>query len=169
MSDPPHESLAERAVRLAVDNVAAGGKPFACIVVDAGTGEVLAEATNQVTQRGDPTAHAEIEAIRQVAAGGHSDLAGCEVYVTAYPCPMCLGALYYAQPEKVFFAATRQQEGEYYEDGTRYMSLGTFYDEYAKPTGERSLPTHQAVVADAAAPFRAYAKAHPNRRPPSAR
>lgn len=154
--------LTTRAVDLAVQNVADGGKPFACLVVDRTSGQVLVAATNQVAQSGDPTAHAEITAIRQVAASGRSTLKGCDVYVTAYPCPMCLGALYYAAPEQVVFAATREQEGEHYEDGNRYMSLATFYDEYAKPAVERSLPVRQQDVPDPVASFVAYAEAHPD-------
>jgi guanine deaminase len=152
---------AQRTIDLALQNVAEGGKPFACVVVDAGTGEVLVEATNQVAQRGDTTAHAEIEAIRTLAGRGRGDLAGCDVYVTAYPCPMCLGALYYATPERLVYAASREQEGEYYEDGNRYVSLGTFYDEYAKPIEGRNLPATQAEVEDPVASFRAWRQAHP--------
>ena len=152
----------DRAVQLALENVAAGEKPFACVVVDAASGQVLAEAVNRVASTGDPTAHAEINAIRQLAGAGRSDLAGCDVYVTADPCPMCLGALYYAAPEQVVCAATREQEGEHYEDGNRYMSLGTFYAEYAKPPAERSLPVRQGAVDDPQAPFRAWARAHPD-------
>ena len=113
MSEHPSDpSLARRTVDLALDNVAAGGKPFACLVVDRASGEVLHEATNQVAQSGDVTAHAEIVAIRDLAAAGRTDLGGCDVYVTAYPCPMCLGALYYAAPERVVFAVTREEEGD---------------------------------------------------------
>lgn len=155
------ESLPQRTLTLALTNVEEGGKPFACVVVDATTGEVLVEATNQVAQSGDPTAHAEIVAIRALAAAGRGDLTGCDVYVTAYPCPMCLGALYYAAPEQVVFAATREQEGEHYEDGGRYMSLATFYDEYAKDPAERALPTAQGATDDPTAPFRAWTSAHP--------
>jgi guanine deaminase len=154
-------SYAQRTVDLALQNVAEGGKPFACVVVDAASGEVLVEATNQVAQRGDTTAHAEIEAIRTLAGRGRGDLAGCDVYVTAYPCPMCLGALYHAEPERVVYAASREQEDEFYEDGNRYVRLATFYDEYAKPPSARSLPAHQAGVGNPQAPFRAYAEAHP--------
>ena len=94
-------TVTQRAVDLAMSNVEAGGKPFACVVVDHDSGEVLHEATNQVSQSGDVTAHAEITAIRELAAAGRTDLAGCDVYITAYPCPMCLGALYYAAPEQI--------------------------------------------------------------------
>ena len=150
----PDPALAQRAVDLALDNVEQGGKPFACLVVDAASGEVLIEATNQVAQSGDKTAHAEVVAIRELAARGRDTLAGCTVYVTAYPCPMCLGALYYAEPELVVYGATREEEGEHYEDGGRYMRLLTFYDELALAPHERSLPAVRGEVADPTAPFR---------------
>jgi guanine deaminase len=71
------------------------------------------------------------------------------------------GALYYAQPERLTFAATREQEDRYYEDGNRYVTLAGFYDEYAKPPAERTLPSEQAQVDDPVAPFRAWQEAHP--------
>jgi guanine deaminase len=145
----------ERVVRRAVQNVREGGKPFACLVVR--DGKVLVEATNQVAQSGDVTAHAEISAIRLAAEMGITDLSDTDVYVTAYPCPMCLGALYYAQPNRVVFAASREQEAEHYEDGNRLMTLDTFYDEYAKPVDERTLRAEQGPSEDATLPFREWA------------
>ncbi|MDQ2851004.1 MAG: nucleoside deaminase [Actinomycetota bacterium] len=147
-------ALTQRAVDLAVENVQAGGKPFACVIVDATTGQVVHEAANQVSQTGDVTAHAEIVAIRELAAAGRTDLTGCDVYITAYPCPMCLGALYYAAPERVLYASSREQEGEHYEDGGRYMTLGTFYEEYSKPAAEQSLPSVHISTDDPTAAFR---------------
>jgi guanine deaminase len=126
----------ERVVRRAVQNVREGGKPFACLVVR--DGKVLVEATNQVAQSGDVTAHAEISAIRLAAEMGITDLSDTDVYVTAYPCPMCLGA-------------------EHYEDGNRLMTLDTFYDEYAKPVDERTLRAEQGPSEDATLPFREWA------------
>ncbi|MEP7091747.1 MAG: nucleoside deaminase [Nocardioidaceae bacterium] len=147
-------TFTQRAVDLALTNVEAGGKPFACVVVDRKTGMVLHEATNQVSQTGDVSAHAEITAIRELATAGRTDLKGCDVYVTAYPCPMCLGALYYAAPEQVYYAASRDQEDRHYEDGGRYMTLATFYDEYTKPASERNLPSTHVTTDDPMAPFR---------------
>lgn len=162
VTDPPttdHGHLA-RTVELASTNVDAGGKPFACVVVESSSGVVLVEAVNHVVQTGDVTAHAEITALRELAAAGRSDLTGCDVFVTASPCPMCLGALYYAAPERVVYAATREQEAEHYEDGGRYFTLGTFYDEYAKPEPDRALPMTQGDVTDPQAPFRRYREQH---------
>ena len=148
------ETLIQRSVELAMDNVEKGGKPFACIVVDRQSGEIVCEATNQVSSSGDVSAHAEITAIRELAAKGRRDLGGCDVYITAYPCPMCLGALYYAAPEHVYYAASREQESEHYEDGGRYMELATFYNEFAKPPSKQKLPSTQLSVEDPTAPFR---------------
>ncbi len=149
------DELVQRTVDLALTNVDQGGKPFACLVVDA-DGEVLIEATNQVAQTGDVTAHAETTAIRALAERGRTSLVGCTAYVTAFPCPMCLAALYYAEPEQVVYAATREQENEHYEDGGRYMTLASFYDEVGGTLERRSLPMVQGVVEDPAASFRRY-------------
>ncbi|MEJ5946650.1 nucleoside deaminase [Pseudokineococcus basanitobsidens] len=149
-----------RTLELASANVDDGGKPFACVVVDAATGEVLVEAVNHVAQTGDVTAHAEVTALRELAAAGRGELTGCDVFVTASPCPMCLGALYYAAPERVVYAATRAQEGEHYEDGGRYFELATFYDEYARPETDRALPMAQGEVSDPQQPFRRYRERH---------
>lgn len=148
----------ERVVARAVQNVREGGKPFACLIVR--DGKVLVEAANQVAQSGDPTSHAEITAIRLAAEMGVTDLTGLDVYVTAYPCPMCLGALYYAQPERVVFAATRDQESEHYEDGNRLMTLDSFYAEYTKPAQERSLHSEQVATEDPTLPFRQWSTLH---------
>lgn len=156
----PSSEHVRRSVDLALANVDEGGKPFATIVVDSSTGDVLHEATNQVAQSGDLTAHAEITAIRELAAQGRIDLSGCDVYVTAYPCPMCLGALYYAAPERVVYAATREQEGAHYEDGGRYMTLDSFYDEYAKTPDKRALSAEQGDHDDPTAPFRSWQEQH---------
>ncbi len=154
MSQDRTAEFTQRAVDLALANVESGGKPFACLVVDHESGQVLHEAANQVSQSGDVTAHAEITAIRELAATGRTDLQGCDVYITAYPCPMCLGALYYAAPEQVYYAASRDQEGEHYEDGGRYMTLDTFYDEYAKSPTEQNLPSVHVTTDDPTAAFR---------------
>ena len=149
-----------RTVDLATANVEEGGKPFGCVVVDRASGEVLVEAVNRTVQDGDVTAHAEITALRELAARGREELTGCDVYVTASPCPMCLGALYYAAPERVVYAATREQEGEFYEDGGRYFTLDGFYGEYAKPEADRALPLSQGRHPDPQAPFRRHRERH---------
>lgn len=153
-----HHELSALTVARAQENVDAGGKPFACLIVK--DGEIVVEAVNHVAQEGDPTAHAEIRAIRAAAEKGISDLSGYDMYVTAYPCPMCLGAVYYAQPDRLFFAVTREEEGEHYEDGNRLMTLATFYDEYAKAPEDRALSAEQIRVDAATAPFQAWTARH---------
>lgn len=150
--------LSSLTVSRAMDNVREGGKPFACLIVK--DGEIVVEAVNHVAQEGDPTAHAEIRAIRAAAEKGISDLSGYDMFVTAYPCPMCLGAVYYAQPDRLVFAVTREEEGEHYEDGNRLMSLATFYDEYTKPIDERALSAQQIRVDAATAPFEEWTAKH---------
>ncbi len=150
--------LSALTVSRAMDNVREGGKPFACLIVK--DGEIVVEAVNHVAQEGDPTAHAEIRAIRAAAEKGISDLSGYDMFVTAYPCPMCLGAVYYAQPDRLVFAVTREEEGEHYEDGNRLMSLATFYDEYTKPIDERALSAQQIRVDAATAPFEEWTATH---------
>jgi len=95
-----------RAIELAVENVEQGrGGPFAAIVVR--DGKVIAEGTNLVTSANDPTAHAEIVAIRKACSTlGTFQLTGCDLYATCEPCPMCLGAIYWARIQRLYFAAT---------------------------------------------------------------
>jgi tRNA(Arg) A34 adenosine deaminase TadA len=97
----------KRAIQLAMNGVAANaGGPFGAVVVK--DGRIIGEGNNQVTSTNDPTAHAEIIAIREACkAIGSFQLDGCSVYTSCEPCPMCLGAIYWARPEKVFFACTR--------------------------------------------------------------
>src|SRR5690349_8787150 len=95
-----------RAIELSVENVRNGnGGPFAALVVR--EGEILATGTNLVTTALDPTAHAEIVAIREACRKlGQFQLGGCEMYTTCEPCPMCLGAIYWARPARVYFGNT---------------------------------------------------------------
>lgn len=105
MSDS-HEQFMRRALELAQQGVDAGG-PFGCVIVK--EGEIVGEGYNQVTITNDPTAHAEVVAIRNACkALGSFQLDGCEIYTSCEPCPMCLGAIYWARPERVFYAGTRE-------------------------------------------------------------
>lgn len=99
--------FSQRTIDLAHRNVDEGGRPFATVIVD--DGEVLAESPNRVAQTHDPTAHAEILAIREACAKlGTEHLTRSTIYVLAQPCPMCLGALYYCSPREVVFLTTRE-------------------------------------------------------------
>jgi tRNA(Arg) A34 adenosine deaminase TadA len=132
-----------RTIELALANVEAGGRPFACLIVK--DGQVLAEGVNRVAQTHDPTAHAEICAIREAAAQLQSeDFSGCEFYILAHPCPMCLAAMYYCSPDRVVFITTRDDYAPYYRDDRKYFTLANFYDEFGKPWDQRRLPmVHQ--------------------------
>src|SRR4029077_18739341 len=94
-----------RAIALALENIRAGGGPFASVI--AKDGRIIAEGANRVTATNDPTAHAEVVAIREACRALKSfQLDDCDLYTTCEPCPMCLGAIYWARPTRVFYACT---------------------------------------------------------------
>lgn len=101
------EELMRRAIKLSADSVANGGGPFGAVIVR--DGEIVAEGSNGVTILNDPTAHAEVSAIRQACKKLNSfDLTGCEIYTSCEPCPMCLGAIYWAHIDKIYYANDRK-------------------------------------------------------------
>lgn len=129
----------KRTIDLAMKNVEEGGRPFATLVVR--DGEIVAESPNRVAQTCDPTAHAEILAIREACSKlGTEHLNDCDIYILASPCPMCLGSLYYCSPKQVIYITTREDYAPFYRDDRKYFELETFYDEFAKPIDERRLP-----------------------------
>jgi len=131
--------FAQRTIDLARRNVAEGGRPFATVIVK--DGEVLAESANKVAQTNDPTAHAEILAIREACMKlGTEHLFDSTVYVLAHPCPMCLGSLYYCSPKAVVFLTTRESYEQYYLDDRKYFEVSTFYEEFGKGWQQRRLP-----------------------------
>jgi len=130
--------LAE-AIELAVKNVKEGGRPFASVIVR--DGRILATGVNLSAQTNDPTAHAEILAIRAASQLLQSEsLRGCEIYTTCEPCPMCLGALYWAELDRVVFAVSRDVASRFYPGERRYHRADDFYAQYALPFGQRRLP-----------------------------
>ncbi|HEX2712788.1 MAG TPA: nucleoside deaminase [Candidatus Acidoferrales bacterium] len=140
----------QRAIELSVENVRSGrGGPFAAIVVK--DGAVIAQGTNQVTSTNDPTAHAEIVAIREACRKlGQFQLTGCEIYTTCEPCPMCLGAIYWARPAKVFFASTGKDAAAYGFDDWLIR------DELQLPAPQRRIPMVQLMRKEALQAFRAW-------------
>ncbi len=100
------------AIKLARENIPSGkGGPFGAVIVK--NGEIIARGTNHVISENDPTAHAEVVAIREACKIlGNFQLEGCEIYASCEPCPMCLGAIYWARPEKLFFAASRHDAAD---------------------------------------------------------
>ncbi|KRE89327.1 cytidine deaminase [Frateuria sp. Soil773] len=132
----------QRTIDLAMKNVEEGGRPFATVI--ARNGEIVAESPNRVAQTRDPTAHAEILAVREACMKLDTEhLADCDIYILASPCPMCLGSLYYCSPRQVIYVTTREDYAPFYRDDRKYFELDTFYAEYAKPVGERRLPMRQ--------------------------
>lgn len=129
-----HEQLIERAIRLSVENVAQGGGPFGAVV--ARGGEIVAEGVNRVTALNDPTAHAEVQAIRLAAQKlGRFDLSDCELYASCEPCPMCLGAIYWARLSRLYYAATQ------HDAAAAGFDDALIYREMALAPSLRRLPT----------------------------
>ncbi|MBK9570794.1 MAG: nucleoside deaminase [Chitinophagaceae bacterium] len=102
----------ERAIELSKQGMQSGlGGPFGCVVVL--NDEIIGEGTNKVTSSNDPTAHAEVVAIRMACNKiGSYQLTGCEIYTSCEPCPMCLGAIYWARPKRVIYANTKEEAAE---------------------------------------------------------
>lgn len=135
------------AIRLSIENVESGrGGPFGAVVVK--DGKIIARGTNEVTSTNDPTAHAEVVAIRNACKVlGTFQLDGCEIYTSCEPCPMCLGAIYWARPEKIYFANTK-------EDAAAIDFDDHFiYREIELPKEHRSLPTEQILRDEALEAF----------------
>ncbi|MQL48232.1 nucleoside deaminase [Photorhabdus khanii] len=135
-------NFVKRTIDLAMKNVEEGGRPFATVIVR--DGNIIAESPNLVAQTSDPTAHAEILAVREACKKlGTEHLTDCDIYILASPCPMCLGSLYYCSPKQVIYITTREDYAPFYKDDRKYFELDTFYTEYAKPIEERRLPMIQ--------------------------
>jgi guanine deaminase len=143
-------SFIKQAIELAVENVRREGGPFAALVVKDGI--VIATGANQVTRSNDPTAHAEIVAIREACRVlGDFQLTGCDLYTSCEPCPMCLGAVFWARPARVFFAAT-------HDDATAAGFDDSFiYRQMDVPRAQRSIPMVQVVDEQAKRPFQEWA------------
>lgn len=140
-----HEEIMRQAIRMSIENIDRGGGPFAAIV--AREGEIIAVAVNTVSEDNDPTAHAEVNAIR--AAGNELKqfhLEDCVLYTTCEPCPMCLGAVYWAGIRTLYFGNTR-------DDAARYgFQDDHIYHEISKPIGDRHVDFsrilgHEAIEA----------------------
>jgi tRNA(Arg) A34 adenosine deaminase TadA len=137
-----------RAIQLSIENVRSErGGPFGAVVVKGDA--VIAEATNQVTSRNDPTAHAEVLAIRDACQKlGVFDLQECEIYTSCEPCPMCLGAIYWARIARVYFANTAADASRIGFDDS------LIYRELAQPHSQRRIPMTQIMRKEASAAFR---------------
>jgi guanine deaminase len=139
-----------RAIQLSVDNVVSGqGGPFGAVIVK--NGSLVAEGVNRVTATNDSTAHAEMVAIRAACAKlGTFVLKDCEIYTSCEPCPMCLGAIYWAHIARIYF-------GNVAGDASQIGFDDSFiYRQFAQPSVERSIPMVQMMRDEALAAFRAW-------------
>ena len=138
-----------RAVALTLENVENGGGPFGAVIVK--DGEIIAEGTNRVTANNDPTAHAEVTAIRAACRSLETfQLNGAVVYTSCEPCPMCLSAIYWAGIDKIYYGNTKKDADE--------INFGDdfIYEEIAKPYAARRIPMMQLLRDEALAAFRAW-------------
>jgi tRNA(Arg) A34 adenosine deaminase TadA len=141
-----------RAIELAIENVRTGrGGPFAAVVVK--EGRIVGEGANSVTRSNDPTAHAEIVAIRAACdAMGTFQLDGCDLYTTCEPCPMCLGAIYWARPARVYYASSAA------DAAAAGFDDAFIYEQIALPMAARKIPFVEMMREEAAACFRTWAE-----------
>lgn len=137
----------ERAIQLAIDNVKGrSGGPFGALIVC--NDELIATGVNRVTSTNDPTAHAEVLAIRAACDKlGTFQLSGCELYTSCEPCPMCLGAIYWARPTKFYYACTRERAA------LAGFDDAFIYDEIAIAPERRSIPGFRISEELAQKPF----------------
>lgn len=135
-----------RAIRLSLDNVKKGGGPFGAVIVK--DGKVISSGTNNVTSKNDPTAHAEIDAIRKAAKNiKNFDLSGCELYTSCEPCPMCLSAIYWARISRIYYGNTKK-------DAAKIGFRDDFiYHEIDKPMNKRKLKITQHLRDEALMSF----------------
>ena len=140
----------KRAIALALENVSQGsGGPFAAVI--AKDDRIVAEGRNRVTRLNDPTAHAEIVAIREACRVlANFQLTGCDLYTTCEPCPMCLGAIYWARPARIFYAATAADAADAGFDDA------FIYDELKIVPAERRIPMAQLLREDSLVIFSAW-------------
>jgi tRNA(Arg) A34 adenosine deaminase TadA len=140
----------KKAIALATENVVSGaGGPFGAVIVR--DGEIVAEAVNVVTATNDPTAHAEVSAIRAACAKlGTFSLEGCEVYTSCEPCPMCLAAIYWARCAKIYYGNTAADAADAgFDDSFLYVEM-------KKPLAERELPIERMLGEVAIESFNAW-------------
>jgi guanine deaminase len=146
----PDEFMAE-AIALSLENVRQGGGPFGAVIVK--DGKVIARGQNRVTATNDPTAHAEIVAIRAACSTLKTfQLTDCDIYSSCEPCPMCLAAIYWARAERVFFANTRVDAAQIGFDDW------IIYNEISLPFSERGISMQQMMPVEAKVAFEVWKK-----------
>jgi guanine deaminase len=141
-----HHIFMRQAIKLSYDNVIESGGPFGAVIVH--DGYVVATGVNRVTRDNDPTAHAEVNAIRSACQQrGTYSLTGCVLYTSCEPCPMCLGAVYWARLDGIYFANTRHDAAAINFDDS------FIYQEINKEITMRSIPAHQLLRDEALKAF----------------
>jgi tRNA(Arg) A34 adenosine deaminase TadA len=154
MSEQEHTFM-NAAIELSFEAVRSQrGGPYGAVVVR--DDEIIGQGMNEVTSINDPTAHAEMTAIRQACQHlGQWDLSGCELYTSCEPCPMCMGAIYWARLDRVYYGNTKEVAARF------GFNSQIFYDELAKPRGQRKIPMFPLMGQTAIAAFEEWAN-HPN-------
>jgi tRNA(Arg) A34 adenosine deaminase TadA len=142
------EGFMREAIRLSIENMRAGnGGPFGAVIVK--DGKIIARGFNQVTSSNDPTAHAEVVAIREACKVLNSfQLDDCEIYTSCEPCPMCLGAIYWARPSKMYYANTKKDAANIGFDDQ------FIYEELDLPLDKRQLSAEQLLQDEAIIAFK---------------
>lgn len=141
------KTFMREAIRLATESVERGGGPFGAVIVK--DGKIVAGSANRVTIDNDPTAHAEVNAIREACRKlGTFDLSGCVVYTSCEPCPMCLGAIYWAHINKIYYGNTKKDAADIDFDDN------FIYEELAKPLTRRHVPMIHLLGEEAITTFR---------------
>lgn len=148
--EAPNPEFMREAIRLSIEKMQAGyGGPFGAVVVK--DGQIIARGFNQVTSTHDPTCHAEVDAIRKACTAlGTFQLDECDLYTSCEPCPMCLGAIYWARPRRVFYGNTKQDAAAIGFDDQ------FIYEELEKPLSDRHIPMVELLREEAGAGFRAW-------------
>jgi guanine deaminase len=149
MAENPQNRFMREAIKVALESARDRGGPFGAVIVR--DGQVIARAANRVTHDNDPTAHAEIVAIREACRTlGDHQLTGCVIYASSEPCPMCLSAIYWARPDGLYYAASWAD-----------AAAAGFDDEFiskelARSEDERTIPIRQILQEESLAPFQAW-------------
>ena len=145
-----NKKFMRKAIALSIQNIQKGGGPFGAVIVK--DGKVIATGVNRVTRNTDPTAHAEVTAIRKASKKlGTFDLAGCDIYTSCEPCPMCLGAIYWARLDKIYYANTKEDAKDIAFDDS------FIYEEIALKPSDRKLPSESLLRNEAIKAFQAWA------------
>ncbi len=150
MTSDQHEKFMQMAIDIAMEGMTNNiGGPFGCVIVK--EGEVIGKGCNSVASTNDPTAHAEVVAIRDACKNLNSfQLEGCSIYTSCEPCPMCLGAIYWARPAKVYYGCTKQDAAAFnFDDDFIYKELDL-------PLNDRKIPLYQCNRKESIKLFKAW-------------